>query len=230
MPARGLRWEKRGDLREIEESVFTAASARERLESLYRVFSEIRSSRGDCSEKPYRLPVRFLAPLLRRRLSVGEFSSLRGHGIFLYRNAKKLCCREASATGETGKEGFCFLFSPEKEVFFDLSRFGTPGDLINQEKIYIINKRDLSPPCRLRNAESGDAVRLKNKQVRIKQLIHSWGIPEKFRHRIPVLEDRRGLAAVWGGAFRGADVAADGVSVREAGNFEENTVKIRLIL
>ena len=57
----------------------------------------------------------------------------------------------------------------------------------------------------LRFAKDGDRIRLKSGWKTVGRLLQDMGIPSFLRCRVPVLEDEKGICAVFGSAFGGKD-------------------------
>ena len=58
---------------------------------------------------------------------------------------------------------------------------------------------------RIRFARLGDRIRLKDGSKLVKRLLQDMGIPACFRSRVPVIEDKEGICAVFGRVWGGKD-------------------------
>jgi tRNA(Ile)-lysidine synthase len=75
----------------------------------------------------------------------------------------------------------------------------------------LVTFQGLKPPVIVRSRIGGDTIFLPGGQKKIKKLFQEWGVPETLRDFIPVLEDREGIAAVFGNFFGFPDRYAAGL-------------------
>ncbi len=75
----------------------------------------------------------------------------------------------------------------------------------------LVTFQGLKPPVIVRSREGGDTISLPGGQKKIKKLFQEWGVPDSIRDFIPILEDREGIAAVFGNFFGFPDRYAAGL-------------------
>ena len=66
-----------------------------------------------------------------------------------------------------------------------------------------ISEAAFSFPLNVRSRKPGDKIRSGGKDIRIDDLLSSWGIESRHRDSIPIVEDRHGIVAVLAGATEG---------------------------
>lgn len=161
-----------------EEAAFAEAPEEARRRFLYGVFPVVSGGRG-------RLPY----PLVKRIIDMA-----RDGEILIEALGTRLARRE----GRFFWDGVVVLRG--KNGYIKQIRKGEPVDIPGSGSA-LVTFQGLKPPVIVRSRSEGDSISLSGGRKKIKKLFQEWGVPESVRDSIPLLEDGRGIAAVFGSPF-----------------------------
>jgi tRNA(Ile)-lysidine synthase len=189
--ARRLIWKRvRGGYR-IPGGEFLAAPGPLRLASVMKLLPVLRPEGG-------RVPYRFLSALEDDGRVSGRRVVLSGYGIRLaWRGRQLLLAADIVGHREKGyfigvREGISAII-PEAGLVFDCGRPVKEGSLL------------------FRSRRTGDKIALKGGGKSVRELFSGWGVTEPEGWKIPILEGREGILAVFGSLFGYEDRFRSGV-------------------
>lgn len=212
-------WTREEGIYRTEWDRFVAAPRIIRLRALYAVFDLLKSA------EDLELPYRFLKPLiyLEESMEAGiiprdlkSATLARGHGIIIeIRPDPAGDILLLTARGDVAKgpeKGYCVVLEDNFPFKSELLGLQIEKTLVSSSKGDgpRIDYEGLANPIVLRSAVQGDTIQLKEGKKRVRKLFQEWKIRNEEAWRIPVLEDRRGVKAVFGSFFTAVDrFAAD---------------------
>jgi tRNA(Ile)-lysidine synthase len=168
-----------------------------KIESWYRVYNELFPH-----SDTFRLPYRFLRPLLSIDLYTTNGVCIRGYGIVVRRKEEQLDVEYDVAT--TSKKGYFRVFAGGgtfhivKNLYLHAEK--KVVSYIREDEI-VLSENMLSPPLVVRSRKPGDEISLKGGKKSLKKLFNEWNVPEGLRWEIPVIQDRKEIIAVAGNPF-----------------------------
>jgi tRNA(Ile)-lysidine synthase len=191
--ARRLPWRRAAGGYRIGVKKFRAAPAPLRLLSLYSLLPDL-GVRGQ------RVPVRFLAPVLREQALRIRKVVLSGRGVRLRRCGADYLL-EKDIVG-TGKKGYLIAVELHRrcavpEAGWSLCvREGTAG-----ERGLIVDLSTAHGPLVVRSGTPADRILMRGRSTEVNKLCSGWRIPLTERWQVPIVADRNGVLAVMGGAL-----------------------------
>ena len=191
-----LRWEPVDNEFRISASLFARAIPEVRARSVLALFNQ--AGIGG------RIPIGFLRPLLRLRAPEERWDGrrqvlARGHGASIERRGSWLWW--SSTVVLPSKKGY--LIEVREDASFRIAGRLTirasseavkelPTDAVRVER------SSLDGPLIIRSRRTGDRIQLGECLKSVKKLFAEWRVPEQTRWLVPVLEDRKGVAAILG--------------------------------
>jgi tRNA(Ile)-lysidine synthetase-like protein len=197
----------------IDRGTFFAADPAVRRHALLLLADRLLAGARPDARAPVRLPRRFFAPVLgpdpgpvRRRLA-------RGHGLALHVDgAIVLWGPDIAGAAEKGY----LVCVPREGILSMEGALGTAPGSVTEAEIRrgtgarpgetAIPVREVVPPLVLRSRRKGDRIDGPRGSVTLKSLCAGWAVPAHRAAEAPVLADRRGVVAVFGGAVGGETV------------------------
>ncbi len=179
---------------------FLAAHGALRIHSLYRMFNA--TVRGG----PRRLPFRFLRPLLDDSYIANRNVLLSGYGLVLEKKGDKLFWQTDIVDDE--EKGYCILV--KKDCTYSI---GENGIVITRKveagEEGLLDDASLDMLAVLRSRRVGDVIKTKTGTISLKKLFIDWKVPKEARLRIPVLQTRNGIQAVFGKTYGYKDIFSE---------------------
>jgi tRNA(Ile)-lysidine synthase len=152
-----------------------------------------------------------MAAAALRALKAGEGASYRGRGLELRVIGGEAVLRRSNAVISRGgldfprRDGYfvsvdrpCLVRVGKLEVsveWRDASQCSDVGSEIREDAFRF--------PLVVRSRRPGDAIALNKGTKRLDELFSGWGMPERSRGKVPIIEDRDGIVAVLGAGIGG---------------------------
>jgi tRNA(Ile)-lysidine synthase len=219
-------WEPSGKGYKIGYQDFISIHPYMRLFSFFQMYDTL--IRENRLEKLGRLPFRFLQPILKLTNSEKSGLLFRGHGIECKQKGDYLFCNTDIVANE--KKGY--LITIEKRKKIELHCIGKSLELIagNEKKKKLCNALSFNGdsirhPIVVRSKRPGDFIYLKGEKRIVKKVYNEWKVPERERWKIPIVEDRNGILAIFGLTFGYSNMHVDYFYKTDKGLSENNNMQ-----
>ncbi len=186
-------WEKTEEGFRIRKEIFLAAPPFLRVEMIFKLYDTVYKG------KTARLPYRFLRPLLSAvPLSDGQIL-LDGYGFMLKCGKDFIFWKRVVVL--SGKKSYLIEVKTGKNLILPKYYLTAEEKLRGSEDSILLVKEDICYPLIVRSKREGDVIHLTSGAKTLKKIYNQWKVPPSDRWRVPVIEDRNGIAAVFGKPF-----------------------------
>ena len=197
-----LNWVRAEGIREkgfrINGRSFLLAPGLIRLHSLYQLYDRITGLHE--GHRSYRLPYRFLKPVMDTSRLRAKGVLLRGHGVRLAWEGTNLFFGP-DIVAHT-KKGYLIVVEAAREFTIEgtglVLRLEDEPNPIGHRQGGIAGEIAAAFPIIVRSRKPGDSILTRGGRKSLKKLYSEWKIPADLRWKVPVLADREGVLAVMG--------------------------------
>ncbi len=189
-----LCWESCSIGFRIKAHIFLNAPDILKINSLYNIFSKIKSSKG----KGEKIPYRFLKPVLSISETRNNQILLKGHDLILISYGKYLFVKRDVVFNR--EKSYLINVKAGKDYKFagQHCSIQETDDCSLSNNDPWISKSKILLPIIIRSRKPGDKICLQYGKKKLKKLYNEWKVHSDDRWILPIVEDKEGILAVLG--------------------------------
>jgi len=180
----------------IKKEIFNSKPEIIKIQSIYDLYNKITNYPEN--HKYYQLPYKFLSPLKITDKFMGNRIILRGYGIILYIKSGWLFFKRDVVVNN--KNGYLIVVNGNDcGIIRGINlQYKAEFKVKKETDMLSLDISGVKMPIIIRSKKPGDYILTKNGKKSIKKLFNEWKVPGQDRWKIPVIQDKDGIAGILG--------------------------------